>query len=104
MISEDIIELYGKIYRCEDCSNIPPIDPDGVSDFVCTGEKQTFPVSHFGDIIKSKIWIIATNPKGDRNDPNVGHLVKDYAQSSRKLISLIRTLNYSTILPLTIRI
>lgn len=87
MKSGEIIEFYGEIYRCEECTKIPAIDPDGLSEFIRSGDKQTFPVSHFGDIISSKIWIIATNPKGDRNDPNVGHLAKDYNQLSRKSIS-----------------
>lgn len=77
----DNIDLYGDIYRCEDCSRFT--DPIGVMPFAGRGPNQTVPVSHFGDITTAKIWLVLTNPKGDRNDRNVGHLVSNYGVPNR---------------------
>jgi len=41
------------------------------------------PVSHFGDIVNSKLWVITTNPKGDRSDPLVGLYVQKFGVSKR---------------------
>ena len=79
--------LYQEIYRCELCSQFDNPDPNGIIGFVRPGSNQTFPVSHFGDIANSLIWLVATNPKGDRNDPNVGHLVSQYDMRSRSMLS-----------------
>jgi hypothetical protein len=72
-------ELYSRIYRCEDCKGIK--NPIGVHYFV-NGRGQpksrdylpiTVPVACFGDVVNSKIWVIATNPDGsDRTDSLVG--------------------------------
>lgn len=40
-------------------------------------------MSHFGDIINSKLWVVTTNPKGDRSDPLVGLYVQKFGTSSR---------------------
>ncbi len=64
------MHLYHDLYRCESCSEFT--DPKGVAPFTNHGAGQTIPVSHFGDIDKSKIWVVFNNPIGDRNDPNVG--------------------------------
>jgi len=40
-------------------------------------------VSHFGDIANSKIWVVTTNPKGDREDPLVGLNVHKFGVRSR---------------------
>ena len=52
--------------------------------FVNNGSQQTIPVSHFGDIENADIWLILTNPKGDLNDSNVGHLVGNYDVTGRE--------------------
>ena len=72
-------DYYGKLYRCEACSCL--IDPEGVYPFASPNapEGQTLPVSHFGDIKNALIWLVVTNPKGNRNDPNVGLTVKQFA-------------------------
>ncbi len=77
--------IYNSIYRCSCCVGFT--HPNGVHDFVVKGPRQTIPVSHFGDIEKSKIWLILTNPKGDRNDANVGHLVSSYNVPGREDLS-----------------
>lgn len=64
------MNLYHDLYRCESCSKLS--DPKGVAPFANPGTGQTIPVSHFGNIDKSKIWVVFNNPKGDRNDLNVG--------------------------------
>jgi hypothetical protein len=79
---------YHDIYTCEKCSLFNPHERDGVSDFAKRGPCQTVPVSHFGDIEHAKIWLILTNPKGHRLDPNVGHLVSTYGkQQTRAALS-----------------
>lgn len=79
VLTTDEQRLYGDIYRCEACAYFT--DPEGVSEFASPLSKtgQTFPVSHFGDIKNALIWVVVTNPKGNRNDPNVGLPVKNYA-------------------------
>jgi len=61
----------------------------GVHNFAGRAPSQTIPVSHFGDIDHAKIWLILTNPKGDRNDPNVGHLVSLYDANNRSTLSKV---------------
>jgi hypothetical protein len=72
-------DFYGELYRCEACSCL--IDPEGVYPFASPNapQGQTLPVSHFGDVKKALIWLVVTNPKGNRNDPNVGLAVKQFA-------------------------
>lgn len=86
-------KLYATIYRCEDCQAIK--DPDGVYYFVNGRGKPsspeylsvTVPVANFGDVINSKIWVVATNPDGsDRNDPLVGLPVEKFGVNRRSLL------------------
>jgi len=81
--------FYSRLYRCEDCKEIR--NPRGVYYFV-NGKgtprspeylPPTIPVSHFGDIAHSKIWVVTTNPKGDREDPLVGLNVHKFGVRSR---------------------
>lgn len=89
MVAESSLEFYSKLYRCECCKGIR--NPSGVYHFINgKGSPQssehlppTIPVSHFGDIVNSKIWVVTTNPKGDRNDPLVGLPVQKFGVSSR---------------------
>ncbi len=78
MLNGSLSRFYSKLYRCEDCKEIR--NPQGVYYFV-NGKgtprspeylPPTIPVSHFGDIANSKIWVVTTNPKGDREDQLVG--------------------------------
>ena len=73
------LALYGEIYRCEACSNLT--DPTGVQPFASrlASQGQTVPVSHFGNIETALIWLLVTNPKGNRSDPNVGLGVRNFA-------------------------
>ena len=64
--------LYEEIYKCMDCASA--VSDESVRSFVQTGPGQTIPVSHFGDIRSSKIWLVSTNPKGNRHDSNVSYL------------------------------
>ncbi len=75
---------YKSIYQCTCCSGENFIDPNGVLEFSAEGVNQTIPVSHFGDIKNARIWLVVTNPKGDRTDSNVGHSVNTYNVSDRK--------------------
>jgi hypothetical protein len=75
---------YKSIYRCISCSGPDYTDPSGVFDFAANSSQQTIPVSHFGDIENAKVWLILTNPKGDRNDSNAGHLVSNYRVPGRE--------------------
>lgn len=75
---------YKSIYQCTCCSGKDFIDPRGVIEFSAEGVKQTVPVSHFGDIEKARIWLVVTNPKGDRKDSNVGHLANTYNVMGRE--------------------
>src|SRR5450759_935439 len=75
---------YKSIYRCTCCSGSDYTDPDGVCEYAANTLRQTIPVSHFGDIENAKIWLILTNPKGDRGDGNVGHLVTNYNLTGRE--------------------
>ena len=81
--------FYSRLYRCEDCKEIR--NPRGVYYFV-NGKgtprspeylPPTIPVSHFGDIANSKIWVVTTNPKGDMEDPLVGLDVHKFSVGSR---------------------
>lgn len=81
--------FYSRLYRCEDCKDIR--NPRGVNYFI-NGKgtprssgylPPTIPVSHFGDIANAKIWVVTTNPKGDRNDPLVGLDVRKFGVKSR---------------------
>jgi len=83
------LQFYSKLYRCEDCKEIQ--NPDGVHYFV-NGKgtpdspeylPPTIPVSHFGDIVNSKFWVVTTNPKGDRSDPLVGLNVLKFGVNNR---------------------
>jgi len=76
--------LYESIYSCICCSSTDYTNPDGVCEFAAKSPRQTIPVSHFGDIKNAKIWLILTNPKGDHNDSNVGHLVSNYNETGRE--------------------
>jgi hypothetical protein len=73
---------YKSIYRCICCSGYT--DRNGVFEFAANSLRQTIPVSHFGDIENAKIWLILTNPKGDLNDSNAGHLVGNYNVMGRE--------------------
>ena len=84
-----LLEFYSRLYRCEDCKEIR--NPRGVYYFV-NGKgtprspeylPPTIPVSHFGDIANSKIWVVTTNPKGDREDPLVGLNIHKFGVRSR---------------------
>lgn len=87
-------ELYSQIYRCEDCRAIK--NPMGVHYFI-NGRGLpksrdylpiTVPVACFGDIVNSKIWVVATNPNGsDRTDILVGLTVERFRVSKRSLLT-----------------
>jgi hypothetical protein len=85
MISGSLLEFYSRLYRCEDCKEIR--NPCGVYYFVngkgtpCSSEylPPTIPVSHFGDIANSKLWVVTTNSKGDKYDLLVGLNVHNLA-------------------------
>jgi hypothetical protein len=85
MQNELIKEIYSDIYRCELCAG--STDPNGVAPFIKPGIGQTIPVSHFGNIAKSFIWVVFNNPKGDRSDPNVGSTPRDFGAERRSTIS-----------------
>jgi hypothetical protein len=68
--SQSLLTFYQQLYGCTCCSGAT--SNDGVRPFVTSGPGQTIPVSHFGRIETAKIWLIPTNPKGDRQDSNVG--------------------------------
>lgn len=94
IIDDSLWEFYSRLYKCEDCKEIR--NPDGVHQFVKgRGTPQspgylppTIPVSHFGDIVKSKIWVVTTNPKGDRSDPLVGFYVQKFGVSRRAYLKV----------------
>jgi uracil-DNA glycosylase len=86
-------ELYSEIYRCEDCRGIK--NPDVVDYFVNGMGKPssidylpiTIPVASFGDVVNSKIWVVATNPDGsDRKDALVGLPVTKFGIEQRSLL------------------
>jgi hypothetical protein len=58
-----------------------------VYSFAGNVSNQAIPVSRFGDTSHTKIWLILTNPKGDRNYPNVGHQVNSYGVSNRSVLT-----------------
>jgi len=72
IFSEDEMRFYEEIYRCESCSHLTY--PDGVHPFAArdSHDGQTIPVSHFGNIKSALVWLLLTNPKGNRQDTNVG--------------------------------
>lgn len=81
--------FYSKLYRCDDCKESK--EPCGVCQFV-NGEGNhnsktyyypTVPVSHFGDIVNSRVWVITTNPKGDRTDALVNLSVDKFGVKKR---------------------
>lgn len=88
-MNNSLLEFYSRLYRCEDCKEIT--NPKGVFNFVNGRGKPstpsyfppTIPVSHFGDIANSILWIVTTNPKGDRTDPLVGLNVHQFSVNSR---------------------
>ncbi|HDQ05097.1 MAG TPA: hypothetical protein ENN36_00045, partial [Candidatus Bathyarchaeota archaeon] len=91
-MDKSLLEFYSLLYRCEDCKRIS--NPWGVFYFI-NGKgipnsfdylPPTIPVSHFGDISNSKIWVITTNPKGDRTDPLVGLAVEKFGKKDRALL------------------
>jgi len=79
------LDLYGDIFRCESCSDLT--GPDGVATFAARGPAQTIPVSHFGDISRSPLWLILNNPKGDRLDVAVGASPRSFGSSGRAALS-----------------
>jgi len=79
------VNLYHDLYRCESCSKLS--DPKGVAPFANPGAGQTIPVSHFGNIDKSKIWVVFNNPKGDMNDLNVGTTPSMFGASGRSTLT-----------------
>lgn len=60
---------------------------DGVATFAARGPGQTIPVSHFGDINNSPLWLILNNPKGDRLDAAVGTPPSRFGASNRAVLS-----------------
>jgi hypothetical protein len=88
-MDKSLLKFYSRLYSCEDCKNIR--NPQGVYPFIngkgTPGSQEylppTIPVSHFGDIINSKLWVVTTNPKGDRNDPLVGLSVHKFGVNRR---------------------
>ena len=83
--------IYSRLYRCEDCKDIT--NPDGVFNFIngaefASGAKLpvTIPVGHFGDVLKAKVWVVLTNPKGDRTDSLVGLSVDQFNVARRSQI------------------
>lgn len=79
-------DLYSDIYRCQSCSDLT--DPDGVRDFAAIGPKQTVPVSHFGDISNSPIWLVLNNPANDRSDLAVGTVPAQFGAPSRATLEI----------------
>jgi len=79
------MKLYYDLYRCESCSDL--LDPHGVAPFTKPGNAQTIPVSHFGNTDESLIWVVFNNPKGDRNDPNVGATPRQFGATRRATLS-----------------
>jgi len=79
------MQLYNDLYRCESCSDL--LDPHGVAPFTKPGNAQTIPVSHFGNIDESLIWVVFNNPKGDRNDQNVGATPRQFGAIGRSTLS-----------------
>jgi hypothetical protein len=77
------VHLYHDLYRCVSCSEYT--DPNGVAPFTNPGAGQTIPVSHFGNIDKSKIWVVFNNPKGDKSDPNVGATPRQFGAEGGRL-------------------
>ena len=89
-MNESMVRFYSRLYRCEDCRGIQ--DPRGVFYFV-NGRgvpksagylPPTIPVSHFGDVVNSRLWIVTTNPKGDRDDALVGLNVMRFDATRRR--------------------
>jgi hypothetical protein len=83
--SDTETNLYAEIFRCQSCSDCTA--PKGVIDFVAVSPRQTVPVSHFGNISKSAIWVIFNNPKGDRGDPAVGISPREFGANGRATLS-----------------
>jgi hypothetical protein len=79
------LDLYARIFRCESCSAFTA--RDGVASFAARGPEQTIPVSHFGNISRSPLWLILNNPKGDRLDPAVSTSPRDFRASARADLS-----------------
>ena len=90
-MEDRLTSLYSRIYRCEDCREIK--DPEGVYYFV-NGKgtpsstehlPATVPVANFGDVLKAKIWVVATNPNGtNRTDKLVGLPVSKFGVERRR--------------------
>jgi len=78
-------DLYRDIFQCESCSGFR--DLNGVATFAARGPDQTIPVSHFGDISRSPLWLILNNPKGDRQDVAVGTSPGIFGASTRAALS-----------------
>lgn len=83
--SDTETSLYAEIFRCQSCLDCKA--PKGVIDFVAVGPRQTVPVSHFGNISQSAIWVILNNPKGDRRDPAVSISPHEFGANSRATLS-----------------
>jgi hypothetical protein len=79
------IDLYGDIFRCDSFSDCAA--ENSVRDFVLAGPKQTVPVSHFGNIGQSSLWLVLNNPKGDRTDPGVNTSPHAFGALSRADLS-----------------
>lgn len=58
----------------------------GVAAFAARGVEQTIPVSHFGDISRSPLWLILNNPKGDRHDAAVGTVPRSFGAPDRSTL------------------
>ena len=93
MSDRSLSELYSEIYRCEDCRGVR--NPDGVNYFINGRGKPsstdylpiTIPVASFGDVVNSKIWVIATNPDGsERKDTLVRLSVNRFGAGRRSLL------------------
>ena len=75
------LDLYADMYRCQSCADLT--SPLGVGDFAAVGPRQTVPVSHFGNITRSPIWLILNNPANDRQDVAVGTTPAMFGAASR---------------------
>lgn len=79
------MQIYYDLYRCQSCIDL--LDPSGVAPFCQPGNDQTIPVSHFGNIDESLIWVVFNNPKGDRRDSNVGAIPRHFGATRRLTLS-----------------
>ena len=80
-MSPKFLKFYKELYACMHCSTAE--SERSVKPFVQPGPLQTLPVSHFGDISNAKIWLVATVPKGNRSDSNVGFRPTEFVSRTR---------------------